>query len=216
VAAALRRAAPGKLGVARRQLHGVARRGRRHRRLQRRRQSTLLRIITGTTRATEGEARLHGRRALLNSLAGEFTGAQRHDERAAARAGARRAEELMPAIGDFAEIGAYPTSPCALRAAWRCAGLQSGHGPPSFDRREALSVGDAYFQHKSFSRIREFREQGTTLLIVSHDRLSIQALCDRAILLHEGRLLREGEPEIVMDFYHALMADRTFAHIRQS
>jgi lipopolysaccharide transport system ATP-binding protein len=80
---------------------------------------------------------------------------------------------------------------------------------------EALSVGDAYFQHKSFSRIREFREQGTTLLIVSHDRLSIQALCDRAILLHEGRLLREGEPEIVMDFYHALMADRTFAHIRQ-
>ncbi len=53
---------------------------------------------------------------------------------------------------------------------------------------EALSVGDAYFQHKSFDRIREFREQGTTLLLVSHDRSAIQSLCDRAILLEGGRM----------------------------
>src|SRR5262245_61478293 len=42
---------------------------------------------------------------------------------------------------------------------------------------ETLSVGDAYFQHKSFNRIREFQEMGATLLIVSHDRASIQTLC---------------------------------------
>jgi len=87
-----------------------------------------------------------------------------------------------------------------------------GYDPWHFTAPEGSYASDA---NDGAARIREFREQGTTLLIVSHDRLSIQALCDRAILLHEGRLLREGEPEIVMDFYHALMADRTFAHIRQ-
>ena len=52
---------------------------------------------------------------------------------------------------------------------------------------EALSVGDSYFQHKSFNRIREFQSQGCSLLIVSHDRSAVQALCDRAILLEQGR-----------------------------
>ena len=186
--------------------------------------STLLRIITGTTRATEGEVRLHGRVAALLELGmgfhGEFTGRE-NVMMNGQLLGLERAEleELMPAIEDFAEIGAYFDEPLrtyssgmAMRLAFS---LATARRPELLIVDEALSVGDAYFQHKSFSRIREFREQGTTLLIVSHDRLSIQALCDRAVLLHEGRLLREGEPEIVMDFYHALMADRTFAHIRQ-
>ena len=186
--------------------------------------STLLRIITGTTRATAGEVRLHGRVAALLELGmgfhGEFTGRQ-NVMMNGQLLGLERTEleELMPAIEDFAEIGAYFDEPLrtyssgmAMRLAFS---LATARRPELLIVDEALSVGDAYFQHKSFSRIREFREQGTTLLIVSHDRLSIQALCDRAILLHEGRLLREGEPEIVMDFYHALMADRTFAHIRQ-
>src|SRR5512141_2160444 len=73
---------------------------------------------------------------------------------------------------------------------------------------EALSVGDAYFQHKSFDRIREFRTQGTTLLIVSHDRTAIQSICDKAILLDGGHVAREGSPEEVMDFYNALIAER--------
>ncbi|MFP5431485.1 MAG: ABC transporter ATP-binding protein, partial [Gammaproteobacteria bacterium] len=60
---------------------------------------------------------------------------------------------------------------------------------------EALSVGDAYFQHKSFERIREFGRQGTTLLIVSHDRNAIQAICNRAILLRDGQVALDGEPE---------------------
>jgi lipopolysaccharide transport system ATP-binding protein len=80
---------------------------------------------------------------------------------------------------------------------------------------EALSVGDAYFQHKSFDRIRKYREQGTTLLLVSHDKGSIQALCDRAILLSSGKLAMEGEPESVMDFYNAMLADRENYKVQQ-
>jgi len=67
-------------------------------------------------------------------------------------------------------------------------------------------VGDAYFQHKSFDRIRDFRKRGTTLLIVSHDKHAIQTICDRAILLDAGRIVKQGEPESVMDFYNALIA----------
>jgi lipopolysaccharide transport system ATP-binding protein len=71
---------------------------------------------------------------------------------------------------------------------------------------EALSVGDTYFQHKSFERIREFQRLGTTLLIVSHDKAAIQAICDRAILLDAGRLAMEGEPEAVMDYFNAMLS----------
>jgi lipopolysaccharide transport system ATP-binding protein len=81
---------------------------------------------------------------------------------------------------------------------------------------EALSVGDAYFQHKSFERIRQFRKQGTTLLIVSHDRAAIQSICDRAILLNAGRLECEGTPEQVMDYYNALIAEREGSTIVQT
>ena len=54
---------------------------------------------------------------------------------------------------------------------------------------EALSVGDARFQHKCFARIREFKALGTTLLFVSHDLAAVLAICDRAILLDKGRFL---------------------------
>jgi len=73
---------------------------------------------------------------------------------------------------------------------------------------EALSVGDAYFQHKSFSRIRDFRQEGTTLLFVSHDRGAIQSLCDRAILLEDGTVIKDGNPEEVMDLYNAIIAEK--------
>jgi lipopolysaccharide transport system ATP-binding protein len=80
---------------------------------------------------------------------------------------------------------------------------------------EALSVGDAYFQHKSFERIKQFREAGTSLLFVSHDKGAILALCDRAILIEKGQVLKDGEPEAVMDFYNALIADKENNKVEQ-
>lgn len=186
--------------------------------------STLLRIITGTTRPTEGRVHINGRVAALLELGmgfhPELTGRQ-NVQMNGQLLGMDRAglDKMLPEIENFAEIGAYFDEPLrtyssgmAVRLAFSLATAQR---PELLIVDEALSVGDAYFQHKSFSRIRAFREQGTTLLIVSHDRLSIQSLCDRALLLHDGRLLQQGEPEPVMDYYHALMADRTLAMIRQ-
>src|SRR5690606_922850 len=73
---------------------------------------------------------------------------------------------------------------------------------------EALSVGDAYFQFKSFDRIRQFRSEGTTLLFVSHDPGAVKNLCDRAILLDQGMIIKDGRPDEVLDYYNAIIAKR--------
>jgi lipopolysaccharide transport system ATP-binding protein len=74
---------------------------------------------------------------------------------------------------------------------------------------EALAVGDSYFQQKCMMRIRRFREAGTTLLFVSHDPTSVKTLCDRALLLDQGLLVREGSPVSVLEYYNAMIARQT-------
>jgi lipopolysaccharide transport system ATP-binding protein len=186
--------------------------------------STLLKMITGTTQPTTGEIHINGRVAALLELGmgfhPEFTG--RQNVIMAGQLLGLTVEELqtlMPEIEAFAEIGPYMDQPVRtyssgmqMRLAFSVA---SAKRPDVLIVDEALSVGDAYFQHKSFNRIREFRQAGTTLLIVSHDRQAIQNLCDRAILLANGRLALEGAPEEVMDFYSAMLAEKEQLTIRQ-
>ena len=69
---------------------------------------------------------------------------------------------------------------------------------------EALSVGDNRFQLKSFNRIRQFKEQDKTIIVVSHSMNSINSFCDRALLLHKGRVIEEGDPPRVTSVYHHL------------
>jgi lipopolysaccharide transport system ATP-binding protein len=179
--------------------------------------STLLKCITGTLRPTAGKIQVAGRIAAILELGmgmnPEFTGRQNVYNLAGLMGFTRdRIDRLMPAIEDFAEIGEYFDEPLRtyssgmqVRVAFSVA---TAVQPEILIVDEALSVGDAYFQHKSFERIRAFRERGTTLLIVSHDRSAIQSICDRAILLDKGRQVKDGAPEEVMDFYNALLAGR--------
>ncbi len=186
--------------------------------------STLLKMITGTTQPSAGQIHLGGRVAALLELGmgfhPEFTGRQ-NVFMAGQLLGMTLEElhELMPSIEAFAEIGEYIDHPVRtyssgmqMRLAFSVA---TARRPDVLIVDEALSVGDAYFQHKSFARIREFRKSGTTLLIVSHDRQAIQTICDRAILLDHGRLALEGAPEEVMDFFSAMIAEREQSTIRQ-
>ena len=184
--------------------------------------STLLKIITGTTQPTSGSVHIEGRVAALLELGmgfhPDFTG--RQNVFMAGQLLGLQGDEIaacMPAIEAFAEIGDYIDRPVRtyssgmqMRLAFSVA---TAVRPAVLIVDEALSVGDAYFQHKSFSKIREFREQGTTLLIVSHDRSAIQSLCDRAILLERGFVIKDGPPEEVMDFYNALIAERENATV---
>lgn len=179
--------------------------------------STLLKMITGTMRPSEGQVQVNGRIAAILELGMGFNPDLSGRENVRHAAGlmgfsATQIEAALPAIEAFSEIGEYFDEPVrkyssgmqmrvafSVATAWR---------PEALIVDEALSVGDTYFQHKSFSRIREFREQGTTLIIVSHDRNAIQTLCDRAILLEKGMVAKDGNPEEVFDFYNALIAEK--------
>jgi lipopolysaccharide transport system ATP-binding protein len=179
--------------------------------------STLLKMITGTTQPTEGFISLEGRVAAMLELGmgfhPDFTG--RQNVIMSGQLLGYSLEEinnLMPSIEDFAEIGTYIDQPVRVYSSgmqMRLAfSVATAVRPDILIVDEALSVGDAYFQHKSFNRIREFSRAGTTLLIVSHDKQSIQSICDKAILLNKGKLELEGDPESVMDYYNALLADK--------
>lgn len=177
--------------------------------------STLLKLLAGTTKATEGTVQIDGRIAALLELGmgfhPEFTGRQ-NLYMAGLLLGMARDEldVLTPEILDFAEIGDAIDQPLRtyssgmhLRLAFS---LATAAEPDILIVDEALAVGDAAFQHKCFRRIRDFRDNGVTLLFVSHDPLAVKSICDRAILLEGGSIALDGTPDLVLDYYNALIA----------
>lgn len=187
--------------------------------------STLLKIIAGTAHATSGRVHTKGRVAALLELGLVFhpdlTGRQ-NALLAIQLQGLNRSEAraLLPEIAAFAEIGddfdrpvRVYSSGMHMRLAFSVA---TARRPDVLIVDEALSVGDAYFQHKSFERIRAYRQQGTALLIVSHDKQAILSICDRAILLSEGRVAMTGRPEAVLDYYNATLASHQNQSLLQS
>lgn len=186
--------------------------------------STLLKLITGTAQPTTGSVHMAGRVAAMLELGmgfhPDFTG--RQNAYMAGQLLGMSSEEisrLMPEIEAFAEIGDYIDHPVRVYSSGMQVRLAfsvaTAIRPDILIVDEALSVGDAYFQHKSFDRIRAFRKQGTTLLIVSHDKQAIMSLCDRAMLLSSGCIAKEGDPESVMDYYNAMLADHQNQSVKQ-
>lgn len=188
--------------------------------------STLLKIITGTTRPTTGSVAVGGTISALLELGlgfhPDFTGRQNVYLASQLRGmGNAEIDAKLPEIEAFAEIGDYIDQPVRtyssgmqMRLAFSVA---TAVRPDILIVDEALSVGDTYFQHKSFNRIRQFRDAGTTLLFVSHSAGAIKTLCNRAILLDGGVVLRDDTPDAVMDYYNAVIAKQTAdAEIRQS
>lgn len=186
--------------------------------------STLLKMIVGTVKPTTGSVEIGGKVAALLELGmgfhPDFTG--RQNVLMAGQLLGYSSEEmvrLMPEIEAFAEIGSYIDMPVRIYSSgmqMRLAfSVATAHRPDVLIIDEALSVGDDYFQHKSFDRIRQFRSAGTTLLIVSHDKAAIQSICSKAILLNAGKIQIQGKPEEVMDYYNAMLADRENESIEQ-
>lgn len=184
--------------------------------------STLLKIITGTTIATSGTVSMRGSVAALLELGmgfhPDFTGRQNvYMSGQLLGLSIREIESLMQEIERFAEIGEYIDRPVRVYSSGMQVRLAfavaTARRPDILIVDEALSVGDAYFQHKSFERIRSFRKQGTTLLLVSHDKFAIQSICDRAILLNAGEVAMNGDPESVLDLYNALISGTSIADI---
>lgn len=177
--------------------------------------STLLKLLTGTLLPTLGKAEIQGRVAALLELGmgfhPEFSGFE-NVLMAGQLQGLTREQVLdcMDEIVAFAEIGDALTQPVRTYSSGMMVRLAFATAtairPDVLIVDEALAVGDAYFQHKCFRRIREFQDQGVTLLFVSHDPLAIKTLCNRALLIEGGRLAMDADPITVLDYYNALIA----------
>lgn len=187
--------------------------------------STLLKMITGTLSPSGGTITVNGKICAILELGMGFIpdlSGRENAYQTASLFGHSKAEidEKIAYIKDFAEIGEYFDQPVrlyssgmqvrlafAVSTAWR---------PDILIIDEALSVGDAYFQNKSFARIQQMKEKGTTLLLVSHDLNAIVAVCERAILIEKGEILKDGQPGAVLDYYNALISQKEDVKISQS
>lgn len=175
--------------------------------------STLLKLIVGTIQPTEGSINVNGSMAAILELGmgflPDFTGRQ-NVYMAGQLLGipTKKITKLMPEIELFSEIDGYMDEPLRIYSSgmqMRLAfSVATAVRPDILIIDEALSVGDSHFQHKSFNKIRSFLDEGTTLLLVSHDKQAIQALCDHAIYLEGGKIAMQGTPEDVMNYYNAV------------
>lgn len=180
--------------------------------------STLLKIITGVMEPSTGSVHLSGRVSALLELGmgfhPEFTGRQNVFMQAYLQGlSHEQVGERIDEIATFAELGSYFDKPARVYSSGMQVRLAfsvaTAVRPDILIVDEALAVGDAYFQHKCYERIRRYREEGTTLLFVSHDPGAIRSLCDRAILVEKGGVLQDGAPADVLDFYNALIVPET-------
>jgi lipopolysaccharide transport system ATP-binding protein len=157
--------------------------------------STLLQMIAGTLTPTVGRVLVKGRIAALLELGSgfhtEFTGRENVYLNATILGLSKDAiDQRMDAIAAFAEIGDFFDKPLktyssgmVLRLAFSVATQVQ---PDILIVDEALSVGDAYFQHKSMRHMRELRDRGVSMLFVSHTGEIIKTLCDARFCCTRG------------------------------
>src|SRR5262249_45584678 len=125
-------------------------------------------------------------------------------------------DDLLPSIERFAEIGDFIYQPVKVYSSGMYVRLAFATAistePQILIIDEALSVGDALFQHRSLRRIKQMQESGTTILFFSHDPTAVKALCSRTILLNNGRIDTDGSPSEVLNRYQGLIMEREQAY----
>ena len=177
--------------------------------------STLLQIICGTLSPTLGQVETHGRVAALLELGSgfnpEFTGRENIYLNATILGLAKNEiDEKYDEIVAFADIGNFIDQPVKTYSSGmvlRVAFAVIAHVDSDIlIIDEALAVGDAFFIQRCMRFLRKFMETGT-VLFVSHDTSAVVNLCDRAILLKQGRIVGEGEPQDVVKTYLSMMYD---------
>jgi len=172
--------------------------------------STLLKILSRVTRPTTGEVELFGRIGSLLEVGTGFhpdlTGRE-NIYLSGAILGMRRAEieRKFDEIVAFSELEKF----IETSVKWYSSGMYvrlafsvAAHLEPEILMMdEVLAVGDAAFQQKCMDKMREIRQQGRTILFVSHDMAAITRLCKRAVLIEHGEISADGAPREVVNQY---------------
>lgn len=176
--------------------------------------STLLQIICGTLSPTRGSVETNGRVAALLELGSgfnpEFSGRENVYLNASLLGLTKdEVDKRFDDIAAFADIGQFIEQPVKTYSSGMMVRLafavQCQINPDILIVDEALAVGDARFQAKCFERLRQLKENGTSILLVTHSSEQIVTHCSRAILLNNGIQLESGEPRRVVNRYMDLL-----------
>jgi ABC-type polysaccharide/polyol phosphate transport system ATPase subunit len=185
--------------------------------------STLLQILAGIMRQTRGDCWVNGKVSALLELGSgfnpEFTGRENVFMNGAILGlDTRQMQKRFAAIAQFAEIGDFMEQPVKTYSSgmfMRLAFAVAVHVDPDILLvDEALAVGDLIFQHRCMHRMNQLRESGKTTLLVTHDLGAVTKFCDRVLLLDRGRLIEDGNPELVVQKYRALIFERERSYAR--
>ncbi len=174
--------------------------------------TTLLRMLAGQLLPDRGEITIHGTSAAMIDLQAGFQPAASGREniylRAAALGFSRtetsgRVDEII-AFSELANAIEAPMATYSAGMKMRLAfSVMAMAAPDVLFIDEVLAVGDFRFRQKCLAKIREMRSR-SAFVFVSHSMNDIERFCDRAIVLHNGRLHFEGEPRQAIEIYEAL------------
>jgi len=175
--------------------------------------STLLKLLSRITAPTSGEIRIRGRLSALVEFGSgfhpELTGRENIFLNGS-MLGMTRSEiaRKVDSIVEFAGVPEYIDVPVKRYSTGMYVRLGfsiAAHlDPDILLLDEVLAVGDIAFQAKCLDLVAQLREDGRTIVLISHDLGAIQRLCDRAILLHRGQVVRTGTPAEVVDHYQQM------------
>jgi lipopolysaccharide transport system ATP-binding protein len=172
--------------------------------------STLLKILSRVTKPTTGRVAMYGRVGSLLEVGTGFHPELSGRENvflSGAILGMRRVEiaRKFDEIVAFSELEQFIDTPVKRYSSGmyvRLAFSVAAHLEPEIlIMDEVLAVGDAAFQQKCLDKMHAIRQHGRTIFFVSHSMPAVTRLCRRVILLHEGRIVTEGEPQAVVNEY---------------
>lgn len=180
--------------------------------------STLLQLVCGTLTPTQGDVQINGRVAALLELGAgfnpEFTGRE-NVHLSAAIMGLTSSEiaERLEEIIDFSGVRDFIDQPVKTYSSGMFVRLAFSVAisvdPDILVIDEALSVGDGAFARKSFTRIMQMRDAGKTILFCSHSLFQVESLCTRALWIHQGQVVLDGESAQVVTAYQAFLDKHT-------
>ncbi|AVT15470.1 ABC transporter ATP-binding protein [Paracidovorax avenae] len=185
--------------------------------------STLLQIIAGTLSPTAGAVKTEGvLTALLELGSGfnpEFTGRENvYLNGSILGLSAAEMERHFDNIASFADIGIHLDQPVKTYSSGMVVRLafavQACISPKILIVDEALSVGDEKFQRKCFDYIERLRNNGCSILLVTHSTATVEKFCQRGILLHQGQMHGIGPAKEIVDQYHALLYSDERSYLR--
>ena len=172
--------------------------------------STLLQLICGTLTPSHGQIEVNGRVAALLELGTGFNPEYSGRDNVMINAAilglspeetAARYDDIV----EFADIGDFINQPVKTYSSGmyvRLAFSVAIHVHPDIlIIDEALSVGDAFFQAKCMTRMRQMIDQGATLLFISHDIGAVKAICQKVIWLEHGKIRQQGPTNEVANLY---------------